>query len=136
MDRPGNRRLAAALLVAAVATAGSLYYSLGLGLYPCRLCWYQRILMYPLVVLLGWALAADVDVAVPALALSVPGAALAAYHSWLQVLGAGSCGLFACSTVQHRVVGLTVPNQALVAFLLVTVLAGWTVRGRRAADGE
>jgi disulfide bond formation protein DsbB len=129
MDRPVNRRLAAALAVAAVATAGSLSYSLLLGLYPCRLCWYQRILMYPLVVLLGWGLLAGEDgVAVPALALSVPGAAVAAYHSWLQVTGTGGCGLFACSTVQHRALGLTIPNQALVAFLLVTALAVLQVR--------
>ena len=47
--------LTAGTLLAAVATAGSLFFSLGLGLVPCELCWYQRILMYPLVVVLGVA---------------------------------------------------------------------------------
>ena len=47
--------LAAGTLVAIVATTGSLFLSLGLGLVPCELCWYQRILMYPLVIVLGVA---------------------------------------------------------------------------------
>jgi disulfide bond formation protein DsbB len=44
--------LALAALVAAVATAGSLYLSEGAHLVPCRLCWYQRTMMYPLAVIL------------------------------------------------------------------------------------
>lgn len=39
--------------VAAIAMAGSLYYSNVVGFTPCDLCWYQRIAMYPLAVLLG-----------------------------------------------------------------------------------
>ena len=41
-----------AFVVAAVTTAGSLYYSESAGFTPCVLCWYQRIVMYPLVVVL------------------------------------------------------------------------------------
>ncbi|MDR9412473.1 MAG: disulfide bond formation protein B, partial [Haloferacaceae archaeon] len=37
--------------VATVATVGSLWFQYGLGLYPCTLCWYQRVLMYPIVVI-------------------------------------------------------------------------------------
>ncbi|MBI3559387.1 disulfide bond formation protein B, partial [Candidatus Gottesmanbacteria bacterium] len=37
--------------VATVATAGSLYFSEIARLTPCVLCWYQRILMYPLVLI-------------------------------------------------------------------------------------
>ncbi len=47
--------LAAATLTALVSTAGSLYFSLGMGLVPCELCWCQRVLMYPLVVIFGVA---------------------------------------------------------------------------------
>ena len=55
--------------------------------------------------------------------LSVPGAAIAAYHSWLQV-SQTTCGLGAvsCAQIQYRVLGLTVPNLSLVAFLLATGL--------------
>src|SRR5205823_14618617 len=42
-----------AWIVAIVTTLGSLYYSEHAGFVPCELCWYQRILMYPLVIVLG-----------------------------------------------------------------------------------
>ena len=44
-----------AWVVALVATLGSLYFSEIRGFVPCTLCWYQRILMYPLVLILGVA---------------------------------------------------------------------------------
>ena len=47
--------MAAAWVVAILATAGSLYFSEVAGFVPCTLCWYQRIAMYPLVVILGLA---------------------------------------------------------------------------------
>lgn len=42
-----------AWIVSLIATLGSLYFSEIRGFIPCELCWYQRILMYPLVVILG-----------------------------------------------------------------------------------
>lgn len=42
-----------ALLITLAATLGSLFYSEMAGLAPCTLCWYQRILIYPLVVFFG-----------------------------------------------------------------------------------
>ncbi|MEZ5373917.1 MAG: disulfide bond formation protein B [Microthrixaceae bacterium] len=44
-----------ATLVATVAMLGSLQLSLGAGYTPCTLCWYQRIAIYPLVVVCGVA---------------------------------------------------------------------------------
>lgn len=131
-DRP-RLLLAAATVIASVATAGSLYLSLGLGLTPCRLCWYQRILMYPLVVVLGVAAVENrPGVVWTALPLAMPGAAIAAYHSWLQV-SQTTCGIGAinCAQIQYRILGLTVPNLSLVAFLLVTglVVAAGRPRG-------
>ena len=38
-------------LVATVATLGSLFFSEVMEFVPCVLCWYQRILMYPLVII-------------------------------------------------------------------------------------
>jgi disulfide bond formation protein DsbB len=127
---PGTRvLLGLATLVATVATAGSLWFSLGLGLVPCELCWYQRILMYPLVVVLGVAAVERRErVWRTALPLAVPGLAIAAYHSYLQATSV-ACGLGAggCAVVQWRapVLGLTIPNLSLVAFgLVVGVVAG------------
>ncbi|WP_181684761.1 disulfide bond formation protein B [Halorhabdus salina] len=126
IDEPPRPLLAIGTLVAVVATAGSLYLSLGLGLIPCRLCWYQRILMYPLVVVLGMAaVEGRREVYRTALPLSVIGGAIAAYHSLLQLaatsgsqctLGGGGCG-----TVLLRVFGLSIPNLSLLAFVLITV---------------
>ena len=127
LDRFTARHLLAfGTLVAVVATTGSLYLSLGLGLIPCELCWYQRILMYPLVVVFGVAVVEKrVSVYRTVLPLSVLGASIAAYHSWLQIAGSGlQCGVGAgCGAVLLRVFGLTIPNLSLIAFLLVTVTA-------------
>ncbi|OYR46317.1 disulfide bond formation protein B [Halorubrum sp. Hd13] len=117
--------LSAATLVATVATAGSLWLSLGLGLVPCDLCWYQRILMYPLVAVLGVAtVEARPAVSRTALPLVAPGLALSAYHSYLQATQ-GQCTLGGpCATVQWQSpsLGLTIPNLSLVAFVLLAVL--------------
>jgi disulfide bond formation protein DsbB len=124
--------LAGGAVVAAVATAGSLFLSEGWGLVPCDLCWYQRILMYPLVVVLGVAAYEGRTAAArTVLPLSLGGLAVAAYHSWLQVSAAGGSCSFGggCSSVQYRLepLGLTVPNLALLAFALITAVAivGW-----------
>jgi len=44
-----------AFIIALVCTLGSLYYSGIVHFRPCRLCWWQRIMMYPLVPVLGIA---------------------------------------------------------------------------------
>jgi len=120
--------LALSTLVAAVATVGSLFFSLGLGLVPCELCWYQRILMYPLVVVLGVAAIEDrAGVYRTALPLSLFGLVVSSYHVYLQVFPSvgGTCSLGGgCASIQYPMLGglLTIPRLALVAFLLVTVL--------------
>ena len=66
-----------------VTTLGSLYYSEHAGFMPCELCWYQRIVMYPLVIVLGvgW-LRRDRKVWMTVLVFVVIGAPLSLYH-WL-----------------------------------------------------
>ncbi|MFB6123734.1 MAG: disulfide bond formation protein B [Haloferacaceae archaeon] len=120
--------LVALTVVAAVATAGSLWFSLGLGLTPCRLCWYQRILMYPLVVVLGVASVEDRPRAwLTALPLSLGGVAVAAYHSYLQVAPSPaqtcSIGGESCVRIQYSMADglLTIPRLSLVAFVLLSV---------------
>lgn len=46
------RWLFLAWLIALASTLGSLFFSEVLGLIPCELCWYQRIFMFPLAVIL------------------------------------------------------------------------------------
>ena len=72
-----------AWIVATVTTLGSLYYSEHAGFVPCELCWYQRIVMYPLVIVLGVAwLRRDAQVWMTVLVFVVIGAPLSLYH-WL-----------------------------------------------------
>ena len=71
--------------IAFAAMAGSLYFSDVVGFVPCLFCWYQRIAMYPLVVVLGVGLLrADTGVWRFALPLPLIGLGMAAYHVALQ----------------------------------------------------
>ena len=118
--------LASGAVVATVATTGSLWFSLGLGLVPCTLCWYQRILMYPLVIVLGVAVVENHDTIWRTVTpLSVVGGVIAAYHSLLQATTTSCTFAGPCAVVQWRlpVLGLTIPNLSLIAFVLVTITA-------------
>ena len=135
--RPAVRpTLAALTLVAAVATAGSLYFSEVLGLTPCDLCWIQRVFMYPLTVVLGVAAyERRAGVWRTGLPLSLAGGGVAAYHSWLQVQPAARCTIDAgCTTIQYPMLGglLTIPRLALLGFLLVSLGLGTVAAADRA----
>lgn len=68
-------------LVAASSTLGALFFSEVMGLPPCVLCWYQRIFMFPLVILLPFGLLPfDPGIVRYALALSAIGWGIAAFH--------------------------------------------------------
>lgn len=119
-----------ALVVATIATAGSLFYSEVAKFEPCKLCWLQRIFMYPLVVILGIAAYRD-DRRITAyvLPLSAIGAAIAGYHYALQVNPgiAAPCSAvgYAVSCSQRFVMNLgyvTIPMMSLTAFLLIGLL--------------
>ncbi|HYM49221.1 MAG TPA: disulfide oxidoreductase [Candidatus Limnocylindrales bacterium] len=121
--------LVAAWLVAALAMLGSLYLSEIAHLTPCRLCWYQRICMYPLVLLLGIAVfRSDVSTARRyLLPLAGVGALIAAYHYQLERFPHQptlSCNLDApCSLPVLDIWGfVSVPFMALAAFLLISTL--------------
>jgi disulfide bond formation protein DsbB len=72
-------------VVAMVTTLGSLYYSLVAHFEPCELCWYQRICMYPLSVILFIAmLRRDRAIWRYTLPLTAIGTVIAIYHTQLQ----------------------------------------------------
>ena len=73
-------------LIASIATLGSLFLDKALGIEPCSLCWYQRIFMYPLVViLLVGLLPLDRRVTRYALPLAILGWMTALYHMLMYV---------------------------------------------------
>ncbi len=76
--------LFAAWLIAATATLGALFFGEVVKLPTCVLCWYQRIFMFPLAVILPLGLfPLDRKVIRYALALAVPGLLLAVFHQLL-----------------------------------------------------
>jgi disulfide bond formation protein DsbB len=117
-----------AWLVAAVATLGSLYLSEVAHFPPCRLCWFQRIAMYPLVVVLAAAWRwRDVSARVAALVLAGLGLVVNLWHVAVEIrptLEGGSCDpANPCSLRWVEALGFwTIPRMATVAFLLVLAL--------------
>lgn len=119
----------AAFLIALAATLGSLFFSEIAGYPPCTLCWYQRILMYPLVVLLGMAIFRKEErvIAPYAFVLSAIGALVAGYQYLLQIGVVPSLvcavGSVSCAKIFLLQFGyLTLPLMSLTAFLLIALL--------------
>ena len=118
-----------AWLVATVAALGALFMSEVVGLAPCVLCWWQRIFMFPLVLILALGLFPfDPKVTRYALPLAVMGLGLAVFHVLLTVgiipeaLAPCRQGI-PCKTIQIEWFGfVTIPLLSLFAFLTITGL--------------
>src|SRR6478672_5953109 len=88
------RGVIAAWFVATLATIGSLFFSEIATFTPCTLCWYQRVAMYPLVVILGVATFRRRPSITGAAVLVTIGAIIAAYHvalEWIPSLPSAAC---------------------------------------------
>ncbi len=123
--------LGLAALVAVVATAGSLYLSEVAHFQPCRLCWYQRIAMYPLaVVLVVAALRRDDAIRWYALPLAVSGFAISLWHLGVEHLGIGEGACEIANPCSIRWVEhfgfVTIPFMAACAFAAIAVLTAVT----------
>jgi disulfide bond formation protein DsbB len=131
----------AAFLVAAIATGGSLFFSLVADFVPCELCWYQRICMYPLALLtLFAAVHADYRVARYLLPFPVIGAGISMYHLLVEnhVVGQSQQCLISapggCAVKWINEFGyVTIPTLALTAFALLVELLAFAAAG---ADRE
>ncbi len=117
-----------AWIVALAATLGSLYFSEVANFNPCRFCWFQRIAMYPLsVVLLVGALRKDPSVRWYAAPLAAIGLAISSWHSlieWRPSLDSGECEFQgpSCTFIWFREFGLSLANMALIGFLTILIL--------------
>lgn len=125
-----------AWLAALAATLGALFIGEVLGQEPCHLCWWQRIAMFPLAVILGVAcLRGDLGVWRYALPLALAGAAVAFYHSGLY-LGLIPEPIEPCSrtgpscTDAAMTLGGIVPLPVLSLGAFLIVAAGLVVAGR------
>lgn len=116
-------------VVASVATGGSLFFSEVMDFPPCVLCWYQRICMYPLVLILGAAfLSEDRAYFRYSFPLVFTGLVIAVYYNLLYYNiipeSAAPCreGI-SCTTVFFEWLGfLTIPSLSLIAFSILLIL--------------
>ncbi|MFG6149519.1 disulfide oxidoreductase [Halobacillus sp. B23F22_1] len=120
------------------ATLGSLFFSEILNYTPCELCWYQRILMYPLVVIYGASLIRrNTEAAAAGLALSGIGTCVSIYHYMIQKVPAfqsagDSCGVVPCNAEYINWLGfMTIPFLAGTAFIIIFVSHVLTIRVQR-----
>jgi len=116
-----------AFVIALIATLGSLFYSEIAGYIPCKLCWYQRIFMYPLPILLGIALfKKDNKISSYAIPLSIIGGIISIYHYSTQILNNSAICSAESATCASKIFFsygyITIPIMALTAFALIIFL--------------
>ena len=136
-QRNAGASLFLAWLVALAATAGALFLGEVMGKTPCVLCWYQRIAMFPLVLVLGVGLFdGDARSARYALPLAWAGWSLALYHCLVfwgvisEALSPCRQGV-SCADAELQVAGFVpIPLLSLVAFSAILVLLFWNRRSR------
>ncbi|MFD1040272.1 disulfide oxidoreductase [Virgibacillus byunsanensis] len=118
-----------AWLVAIIATLGSLYFSEIKEFIPCELCWYQRILMYPLALIIGIAtFKNDVATKKYILPITIIGWFISLFH-YLEQKVPGFAKIkpcadgVPCSAEYINWFGfITIPFLALIGFTFITVL--------------
>jgi len=119
--------LPGAFAVAATSTLGSLYYSEVQGFLPCEYCWYQRIAMYPLAVMLGIAwLRRDVGVRRYAIPIAAIGLVVSMYHFQLERFpeqGSSCSALVPCTVPYFEQWGVvTLAFMAMTGFAAIVAL--------------
>lgn len=127
-DSVAGRELWFAMVVALTSTLGSLYFSEVANFEPCRLCWYQRIAMYPLVpVLAAGAWLRDRNIRLYTVPLAVIGGGISIWHytlQWFPDLSSGSCSVdVPCNAAYVWEFGfVSIPYMALSGFALILML--------------
>ncbi len=118
-----------AWLITFVSTLGSLFFSYVMEFAPCVLCWYQRICLFPLVLILARGLFPfDPKASKYALPLAGGGWCLAAYHSllyaeWIPADMQPCMQGISCTEVHIELFGfLSIPYLSLIAFTLLSAI--------------
>ena len=135
----GANAIVIAFLVTLGATLGSLFYSNIMGYEPCLLCWWQRIFMYPRVIILAVALwikrshrykqnDRENEVLFYTLPLSIIGGLIAIYQILLPYLASAgiNCGTTGVSCTKLYVLAfgyITIPVMSLSVFVTLILLA-------------
>jgi len=120
--------LTSAFIIASTATLGSLFFSEVAGFGPCKFCWYQRIFMYPMsIILLVSLLKNDKNVVRYVLPLAIGGGLIAVYQYIMQLFPTVircSEEVAECSSIQVAQFGfVTIPLMSATAFALIILLS-------------
>ena len=124
--------------ISVIATLGSLYFSEILLFIPCELCWYQRILMYPLSIFMGvGVIRKDAHLSAYILPFSIIGMCVSLYHYLIQKVdffasNSISCGIVPCTGQYINWFGfVTIPFLAFTAFTIITILHLYILKIRK-----
>jgi disulfide bond formation protein DsbB len=116
------------LAISVVGVLGSLYFSEIRHFLPCVLCWYQRIVLYPLVVIFAVGLAVrDHGVWRYALPLTIISMGIGLYQLLLVygvITASNSCSVgVSCAAITWSLFGfITIPLLAFLQALIITIL--------------
>lgn len=124
-----------AWLIALIATLVSLYFSVLQKIPVCDLCWYQRICIYPLVIILGIAAyREDRTISIYTLPLVIIGLLFSIYQYLEQMIPGFSplhlCGMTDnCARIDWMIAGfVTIPFLSVLANLLIIFFLWISVR--------
>ena len=128
-EQPGWNLIFICWILATASTLGSLFFSEVMGLKPCVLCWYQRIFMYPLVVILLVGLfPLDRRVVRYALPLAIIGLGFAVYHyllysGYIPESMAPCDKELSCAEIDLELFGfITIPMMSILAYTAIIAL--------------
>lgn len=136
-QRPSDALLYAAWIIVLMGTVGSLFFSEVMNLPPCALCWYQRIALYPLVLIIGTGIVMHDGKRLKyyALPICLAGLAIALYHNLLyygvipETITPCAEGV-SCTSKQIEWFGfITIPLLSLASFV-VTALCLWFYKSK------
>ena len=132
------------LFIGLSAIAGSLSYSEIYQLPPCLFCWWQRIFLYPQVILFAVALyrhgrksSAGYDIFHYSTPLAIVGSLTSLYHVFLQqgvIASKGAClqNGVSCTTIDISIFGfLTIPMMALILGVALTLLGSMFIFNKK-----
>lgn len=125
----GRNYLVLVFLISFTSMIGSLLFSEVYNLEPCKLCWYQRILSYPIAILTLVSIVFKIGIRkIYLLSLAIPGALLALYHYFIQLTQGNSdlniCGGgVSCNFIDFRIFEfITIPFLSFLSFLMIVIL--------------
>jgi disulfide bond formation protein DsbB len=117
-----------ALIVSSTGMVGSLFMQFVVGWEPCELCWFQRIFMYPIPIILLHSIVEKRNGLKIAFPLAIIGGIIAAYHYGVQFFNLASVcqitsGTSECALKMYAPFGyITIPMMALSAFVIIGLL--------------